>query len=191
MNLLVQSGIAVAVTGISGATAMYVWHRKRKQIKNNKKKNTTKTNKGELVMSFHYRQAFRIQKFDDSIICQLIREPILEKEAQISGDFGECQKLFRCPISNRFLSDAVVLNGFIYDRAALEDWIFENNWEDPVQIGSARNEPTLVSPDDILEPSAEFKERYATFASKFEKQMKEEDSDDDANSQNDHFIDTF
>ena len=42
-----------------------------------------------------------------------------------------------------------------------------------------------------MEASAEFKEKYTAFSGKFEKQIKEGDSDDDANSQDDHFIDTF
>ena len=32
---------------------------------------------------------------------------------------------FKCPLSGKvFVSDAVVLHGYVYERDALEDWIF-------------------------------------------------------------------
>jgi hypothetical protein len=42
---------------------------------------------------------------------------------------------FRCPLSGDIiLKDPVTLNGFIYEREALEDWIFQSDWLDPMFI---------------------------------------------------------
>ena len=46
------------------------------------------------------------------------------------------------------MRDPVTLNGLVYDREFVEDWIFENDWTDP---GMPNSQSNTVSPDDIQE----------------------------------------
>ena len=68
-------------------------------------------------------------------------------------DFESIKKDLQCPISGTVMTDPVTLNGLVYDREFVEDWIFENDWTDP---GIQNSQSNTVSPDDIQECSEEF-----------------------------------
>lgn len=39
---------------------------------------------------------------------------------------------FKCPISGEIIRfEPVILNGNLYERENLEDWMYLNNWTDP------------------------------------------------------------
>lgn len=42
---------------------------------------------------------------------------------------------FTCPLSGEIIvSDPITLNGYIYDKETLEDWIYRSDWLDPFFI---------------------------------------------------------
>lgn len=48
---------------------------------------------------------------------------------------------FKCPLSGEIiLSEPVTLNGYIYDKDTLEDWIYRSDWLDPLYIFDKQNE---------------------------------------------------
>ena len=91
------------------------------------------------------------------MITALHKPPKTEKELvakykdQLSSPppFSAIKSDFECPISGHIMSDPVLLNGRVYDREYIEDWIFENDWTDP-------GTQEMVSPDDIQECGLDF-----------------------------------
>ena len=81
-------------------------------------------------------------------------------------DFGQAKENLKCPLSGKIFEDPVTLNGHVYEREAIEDYLFENNWSDPAAIfndqnqsykyDESRSDKSSVSPNDILEVSEEF-----------------------------------
>ena len=82
---------------------------------------------------------------------------------------GTIQEDFQCPISGAVIADPVVLNGYLYDREFIEDWIFENDWSDPATAGSKDSQ--VVGPDDILDCSEEYREIIQRFKDQFKDEL--------------------
>jgi len=84
-------------------------------------------------------------------------------------------KDFTCPLSGEvILSDPVTLNGYVYDKDTLEDWIYRSDWLDPFYIfdnhsdsSSVLTEKVIkenqVDPSQILECSPDFMELFHQF----------------------------
>ena len=70
------------------------------------------------------------------------------------------------------MQDPVNLNGFVYDREFIEDWIFENDWTDPGRLTSgSRSDSIAVSPDDITDCSEDFLILHRAFVHKFSREI--------------------
>lgn len=68
----------------------------------------------------------------------------------ITPEFNEDD--FRCPLTGELiLNDPVVLNGNIYERDALEDWIFQSDWLDPMFIFNKKDVNEELTQDVIQE----------------------------------------
>ena len=156
-EIAIQSGIALA-TGASITGAIVILKKKCK-----KKKQMTREQfqrNAELFQSFKYREAFRIQRFTETEmeiklkLAPKSEKVLIEKYSSSDlDDFESIKKDFQCPISGSFMTDPVTLNGLVYDREFVEDWIFENDWTDP---GIQNSQSNTVSPDDIQECAEEY-----------------------------------
>ena len=91
-----------------------------------------------MYASFRYRDAFKIQQLDETELSSsfLKSQPILESELKKIkfDDLKQKSANFKCPISGEFLQDPVTLSGYVYNRSAIEDFLFENDWTDPAAL---------------------------------------------------------
>ena len=49
------------------------------------------------------------------------------------------------------MNDPVTLNGYLYDRESIEEWMFENDWRDPYVKDDSKISNIYVSPDDLID----------------------------------------
>ena len=99
-------------------------------------------------------------KFKPKLESQLVNVPI--------DNFAKAKEILRCPLSGKFLKDPVSLNGHVYEREAIEDFLFEHEWSDPAVIFEESKNPkhleesisdkSSVSPNDIIEVSEQLKD---------------------------------
>ena len=85
------------------------------------------------------------------------------------------------------MTDPVTLNGLVYDREFVEDWIFENDWTDP---GIQNSQSNTVTPDDIQECKEEFLEIFQKFTRIHGEKINQQESQDEGNDA-DHFEKEF
>ena len=109
----------------------------------------------ELYQSFKHRDSFRVDHMPNSDNMNKVRDSfaamqkrrvqpvdiktIIEKYQMTAENGQEKTEFdmndFRCPLTgDLILNDPVVLNGFVYERETLEDWIFQSDWLDPMFI---------------------------------------------------------
>ncbi len=66
----------------------------------------------------------------------------------------------------------MLLNGNLYERENLEDWMYLNNWTDPANHIASNKDNEIkvektVSPDEILDCSEDFMRIFYDFLSKY------------------------
>ena len=50
------------------------------------------------------------------------------------------------------MTEPITLNGYLYDRESIEEWLLEYDWKDPfVSEGENFTATKYVSPDDLIE----------------------------------------
>jgi len=54
-------------------------------------------------------------------------------------------KDFTCPLSGELMTDPVTLNGYVYDKDTLEDWIYRSDWLDPFYIFDNQDNSTILT----------------------------------------------
>lgn len=139
-----------------------------KQPRMNEHERTQK--KQELFASFRHRDDFRVDRLARGHrLSKASSADVLQKFYPIEAKYlvskykkdGSNEKVdfleedFRCPLSQElFHEDPVVLNGHVYERDALEDWIFQSDWLDPLyllQKVESKEQDDQVSQDAIYD----------------------------------------
>lgn len=156
-SIFVTSGVAgvgvVTVASIIGIIIKRRNHHKKVRKMPRIKEESVPIKRRELYASFKYRDDFRVDHVARSENIakesfQLMRMKFKPREAQMIVDKYQNNsdtlrqpdtqydaEDFRCPLSGQIiLNDPVTLNGFVYERGALEDWIFQSDWLDPMFI---------------------------------------------------------
>ena len=180
VELAIYAGVGVSTA--ASAFAVYLKNRKAKRLarKQAKKSEDFKKNR-EMYASFRYRDAFKIQQIDEVELSPKSNIKFQPKEEQqllqISiDDFDQAKDNLRCPLSGKILKDPVTLNGHVYEREAIEDFLFENDWFDPAVIFEEENKQNveltiggeIASPNDIMEASDELQELIKQFHEQYE-----------------------
>ena len=110
----------------------------------------------ELHKSFQHRDCFTIEHIDDDLIIDqdIKLKPIKEQDVidkhENDDSFKEINrnsdmKDFTCPLSGELMTDPVTLNGYVYDKDTLEDWIYRSDWLDPFYIFDNQDNSTILT----------------------------------------------